>query len=201
MSLILGTDPGNEQSAWCVGTQFGFLTVLSAAGKHVTPNGTSIRRVLCQCQCGNQKVVRLPELTRTDGKRTVSCGCHRLAANRARTPPSSRIHGLSTRATTHYLYSTWKGIKARCYRVTDENYELYGARGIRMCQEWVNDPAAFVEYVLRTLGERPASMTLDRRENNGNYEPGNLRWATKSEQVHNRRPTSEWRTKPGRRKK
>jgi hypothetical protein len=184
MRLVLAIDPG---------TKFGMLTVVSLAPDHVTPNGTRFRMVVCACECGNEKLVRLSELTRKDNKRTVSCGCYRAARNRLQPPPVCTVHGLTSRRGNHYLYVCWKAIKRRCLDRSSGNYYLYGARGISVYSGWINDPAAFVSYVITVLGDRPTPChSIDRADNNGNYEPGNLRWATKSQQVHNRRPPSEW---------
>ena len=92
-------------------------------------------------------------------------------------------HGLSR----HPQYSTWKAMRRRCENPDDVAYPNYGARGIRVCDEWRQDVAAFVSYVEKVLGPRPEGLTLDRIDNDGHYEPGNLRWATKAEQTHNRR--------------
>jgi hypothetical protein len=112
------------------------------------------------------------------------------------------IHGLTSRGGAHHLYTAWKGVKRRCYDKQGNSYELYGGRGIRMHDQWISDPAAFASYILTALGDRPTCQhTLDRIDNNGNYVPGNLRWATKKQQIENRRPSSEWNpwgTKTGR---
>jgi hypothetical protein len=87
-----------------------------------------------------------------------------------------------------YLYQLWCNIKQRCLNVNDEHYPRYGARGIRICDEWRDSPEAFASYILAELGHRPTpSHSIDRIENNGNYEPGNLRWATRSQQQRNKR--------------
>jgi hypothetical protein len=85
-------------------------------------------------------------------------------------------------ATEHELYSTWLGIRQRCFNSTVKNYKRYGGRGITMCERWMNDFWAFVADV----GPRPSGLTLDRIDNNGHYEPGNVRWATCEEQIDNR---------------
>lgn len=90
-------------------------------------------------------------------------------------------------------YRTWVSMLARCSNPKASNYHLYGGRGIRVCERW-HDFAAF----LADVGERPDGTTLDRFPNpSGNYEPGNVRWATPKQQAESRRPTSEWADRPG----
>lgn len=86
-----------------------------------------------------------------------------------------------------YKYKTWSGMKERCHNKNSERYESYGGRGIKVCDEWVNSYIAFRDYILDTLGERPEGHSLDRINNDGNYEPGNLRWASRKQQANNRR--------------
>lgn len=89
-------------------------------------------------------------------------------------------HGLSK---THPLYKTWRGMRERCNNPRSANYLSYGGRGIRVCERW-NDFSLFIE----DIGEKPTpNHTLDRKDNDGNYEPDNVRWATRREQVFNQR--------------
>lgn len=104
-----------------------------------------------------------------------SCGC--LAKE------NLLKHGLSQNSTYHI----WKDIKQRCYNPNNKQFKDYGGRGIKLCDEWLNNPVAFINYVsqLEHYGEK--GYTLDRINVNGNYEPNNLRWATAKEQRRNRR--------------
>lgn len=92
-------------------------------------------------------------------------------------------HGLSYGKNRHPLYNTWLQMKARCYRSNHPAYDWYGGCGITVCDRWRNSFTAF----LADVGERPSvGHSLDRVETFGNYEPGNVRWATKAEQQRNR---------------
>ncbi|MBL6458831.1 hypothetical protein JMJ55_26215 [Belnapia sp. T6] len=87
------------------------------------------------------------------------------------------------------LYDTCAGIKARCLNPRSSNYAAYGGRGIRLHEPWAQSPPAFLEGLKAEIGPRPSpNHSIDRIDNDGHYEPGNLRWATSSEQLLNRRP-------------
>jgi len=88
----------------------------------------------------------------------------------------------------NYLSNIFHNIKNRCLNKECLGYDSYGGRGITIHQEWVDDCHLFYKWIVENIGERPdKSFSLDRINNNGNYEPGNLRWATPSEQALNRR--------------
>lgn len=113
------------------------------------------------------------------GGHTRSCGCLRVKKTRER----SVTHGQSNLP----LYYTWKNIIARCYKKTNPKYYAYGARGITICDEWREDPSRFIEYISALPDYKKDGYSLDRIDNDGNYERGNLRWTTSSRQMANRR--------------
>jgi len=153
------------------GRRFGRLLVLKVAGK----DNQNKRVWECLCDCGNLTIVRGSTLV---AGHTRSCGCY----NRER-----RAETLIARITTHGksadpIYYVWEAMKARCYNEKESNYKRYGARGIKVCKEWLK-----FENFYRDMGDPPKGYTLDRLNNNGNYCKKNCRWATPSEQARNRR--------------
>lgn len=138
---------------------------------------------ICRCECGTERPVDVYSLR--DGK-TKSCGCLESELKGAR----FRKHG----GYESTEYSTWVHMTQRCYNPRNDYYPIYGGRGISVCAEWRNDFAAFLDYV----GPKPTPRhSLDRFPNqNGNYEPGNVRWATPEQQNRNLR-SNVWITHNG----
>jgi hypothetical protein len=132
---------------------------------------------LCRCDCGIERVVVGYRLT---SGRSGSCGCmNREIVVRATTKHG---HNRSSTARTH-VYRAWASMLCRIRARRGENFRLYGSRGIIVCERWLK-----FENFLADMGEPPFGTTLDRKDNDGNYEPGNCRWATVGQQNHNRRP-------------
>jgi hypothetical protein len=154
------------------GQQFGRLTVL-----HRAPNTVQNKAAwLCECQCGTQKIVTAAHLRNGT---TTSCGCL------AREGVARLDHGHARTNHRHPLYATWRGIKVRCSRPDSKDWARYGGRGIRMCDRWLRSFPAF----LADVGEKPGpEYSIDRIDNDGHYEPSNVRWATPSQQRTNQRP-------------
>ncbi len=147
------------------GEIFGKLTVIGMA-----PTDGDGQRVTCLCECGKQKVMRLGNLVSGTSR---SCGCGQ--GKKARNPKALKYQP---------EYGCWSGMLNRCRYPRNASWKYYGARGITVCERW-KDFAAF----LQDVGRRPSPKhSLDRINSNGNYEPGNVRWATQSEQNRNRRP-------------
>ena len=147
---------------------FGRLTVVAYAGS--TRSSSQWR---CECECGETIVVLRSNLM---NGATTSCGCFRRESVAAR----STTHGLSSATEYH----SWQAMLKRSGNPNDPAYDRYGGRGITVCDRWRNSFEAFYE----DMGDKPSPRhSVERRENSGNYEPGNCYWATPEQQNRNRR--------------
>lgn len=150
--------------------RFGRLTVVDYLGN----NKYGKALWLCKCDCGNTKIIVGSSLT---NNMTYSCGCYnREEARKRRTK-----HNLSY----NKLYKVWSGMKTRCYNKNFIYYCNYGGRGITICDEWKNDFLNFYNWSISN-GYKDG-LTIDRINNDGNYEPNNCKWSTRAEQNRNMR--------------
>ena len=153
-----------------IGQRFGRLVVIERA-----ENKGKQSAWICDCDCGNSRAFFQNNLLRGTSK---SCGClqKELLSERKRT------HG--GWANKEPLYEVWHGIRRRCDCVTDQHYPDYGGRGISYCEDW-NDYGKFREWAMSSGYAK--GLSINRIDNNGNYEPDNCEWTTSKIQQNNRR--------------
>jgi hypothetical protein len=161
------------------GDRFGLLVALSIDKPAYDRRGYPVKRWLCQCDCGVKSVVRATALKSGN---TESCGCQ---SSRATMAHRTTIHGHTAQGKTSPEFRAWCKINERCHDKNSKDYSGWGGRGVSAYPEWRHDFLAFYNHV----GPKPSSKhSIDRYPNNeGNYEPGNVRWATSEEQARNRR--------------
>jgi hypothetical protein len=154
---------GEDRTAKMVGRRFGRLVVLSQAGR----SNAGYIKWLCRCDCGKLSSVDGGNLRA--GKQ-ISCGCY----NNENRGKAKITHG----------HTSWQALRSRCFNPKNNRYAYYGARNITVCERWLNS----FENFFADMGPKPGpSYSIDRIDLDGNYEPGNCRWATPVEQRRNQR--------------
>jgi hypothetical protein len=158
-----------------ISQKFGRLTVLSRAEN----SATGKTRWKCICECGNEII------TSSDGLKSgksKSCGCYRAEKLSKIAIKKNTVHGQNKVGARTGAHKSWHNMRERCNDENHVSYKYYGGRGITVCERWNK-----FENFFEDMGERPEGKTLDRIDSNGNYEPGNCKWSTKSEQQKNKR--------------
>jgi len=152
-----------------IGSRFDRLRVTGPAAPTRAGNAWD-----CICACGNE-VPRVAAGNLRNGH-TRSCGCAKFGVH--------VTHGESISTDLSPEYTTWQGMLSRCYNPENKGFKHYGGRGIKVADVWRHDYVAFLKY----MGRRPEGHSIDRfPDNDGNYEPGNVRWATRQQQNENKR--------------
>lgn len=155
-------------SDFYIGQHFGHLTVVDATVKYIETKTNRLKAVMCECDCYNhtRKLVSIYHLA---SGHTTSCGCVR-----------NQTHKLSHTK----IYQQYYGMRKRCEYPKNNEYERYGGRGIRVCQEWMDSFESFYDWAIANGYKE--GLSVERIDNDGDYSPSNCRLIPMSEQQQNK---------------
>ena len=160
-----------------IGDKFGKLTVIDKANDYISPKGKHQKRWICHCDCGKDTISHDQSLKNGT---SISCGCIRNECIKI----NMTKHGLSQSR----IYAEYRAMIDRCYNKNIKCYSDYGARHIIVCDNWLNKENGFINFYNWSIANGyNDNLTIDRINNNGNYEPSNCRWIPKEHQGANKR--------------
>jgi len=160
-----------------------YVRLAVKAFSHLDDNGNSYW--LCRCNCGTEKIIQRSNLLVGNAK---SCGC----LGREIHSKLHKVHGMSHTPE----HKAWGSMIERCYDVNNPRYKDYGGRGITICKKWLEPQGIGFMNFYEDIGPKPSKRhSLDRKDNEGNYEPGNVKWSTPKQQARNTRMSTQTKNK------
>lgn len=166
------------------GQKFNRWTVIKEVESHKQPNGKLVRMFLCKCDCKNESIVSLLSLRNNTSK---SCGCYMKEINGNRIGKMSTTHGNTVLSGNEYksLFFVWNNMKQRCYNQNSKKYSTYGAKGIKICDEWINNFINFRDWSIKNGYFKQSKeikfkdkLSIDRIDSTKDYCPENCQWIT-----------------------
>lgn len=158
-----------------IGQRFNRLTIIEQYGEGRTS------KCLCKCDCGGEKITTYSNLSTNN---TMSCGCLHREMLIERNKKTGKWNGASGNEDTKSLYSVWSAMRIRCTNESSWAYKWYGAKGVKVCEDWSEDFSNFSDWAFDN--GYAIGLTIDRVDSNGNYEPSNCRWVTMKIQANNK---------------